>query len=249
LLEFSDVDYRYPNSGENVLQRLSLQIPDQGVTAIMGANGSGKSTAALCMNALLLPTGGVVRVNGMSTAEPRNVASVRKSVGVVFQNPDSQFTSLTVERELAFGLENIGMGQQEMKERVDECLRMFGLERDRKIAPSLLSGGEKQRVALAAVMIMNPDYLILDEATSLLAPLARKTILDHVTMLARTSGRAVVLITQFPLEAMLADHLLILCHGQVELEGQPSMLFRDGTRLRQLGVPIPLSTRLGFDGS
>ncbi len=248
MIEFRSVDFRYPDSSGNVLERLSFRIPDHGITAIMGANGSGKSTAALCMNATLVPGAGEVIVNGLSTRDKGNKSAVRKTVGVVFQDPNRQFTSLTVERELAFGLENIGMQRQEMSERVGHFLRLFNLEQYRMTAPASLSGGEKQRVALASVAIMNPGYLVLDEATSLLAPAARQSILRHVNLVAGEQGCAAVLITQFPQEAMLADRLVIFQKGRVEREGPPGEIFRDGAGLKYLGIPVPLSARLGTDG-
>ena len=249
MIDIRGVDFRYPDSSKYVLRGLSLQVPDHGITAIMGANGSGKSTTALCMNGILIPEAGEIRMNGLSPQDPRSREAVRRAVGVVFQNPNSQFTSLTVERELAFGLENTGIQRHEMKERVGECLRLFDLDHCRTIPPSSLSGGEKQKVALAAVAIMNPLYLVLDEATSLLAPMARRTILRYITLVADRNRSAIVLITQFPQEAMLADELMIFREGQVEEKGPPSELFRNGGKLKRLGIPVPLSTRLGLNAT
>jgi len=244
MIEFRNVTYRYPGGSRQVLDGLSFRIPDEGITAIMGANGSGKSTAALCMNGILLPDSGSVVVDGTVTGEVSNHAAVRRTVGIVFQNPNHQFTSLTVERELAFGLENAGTDYDEMKERVDECLRLFELEDYRTLLPASLSGGEKQRVALAAVAILEPKYLVLDEATSLLSPLTRKTILRLIALNAAKTRSAVILITQFPNEAMLADRLMVFNAGSLGREGVPGMLLRKVDDLRSFGIQVPLSARL-----
>lgn len=243
MIEFRNVTYRYPEGSRRVLDGLSFRIPDEGITAIMGANGSGKSTAALCMNGILLPDSGSVVVDGIATDKKSNHTAVRRAVGIVFQNPNHQFTSLTVERELAFGLENAGRDYREMKERVEECLRLFELEDYRTQLPASLSGGEKQRVALAAVAILEPKYLVLDEATSLFSPLTRKAVLRLVALNAAKTKSAVVLITQFPGEAKLADRLLLFKAGSLGKEGVPGTLLREADDLRSFGIQVPLSAR------
>jgi energy-coupling factor transport system ATP-binding protein len=247
MIEFKGVCFRYPGESVLVLNELSFRIPGQGVTAIMGANGSGKSTAALCMNGTLLPATGSVTLDGKSSADTMSAPFMRRTVGMVFQDPNNQLTSLTVERELAFGLENIGADVSEMRERVEEYLRLFGLERYRTLLPSSLSGGEKQRVAVAAAAIMEPRYLVLDEATSLLSPAARKKILHDVMVNAAKQRSSLVLITQFPQEAMLANRLLVLCKGALAWEGNPADLLRDGATLKSLGIQVPLGPRLGIN--
>jgi energy-coupling factor transport system ATP-binding protein len=236
MIELNKIIYRYPGESGNVLNELSLVIPDSGITAIMGPNGSGKSTAVLCMNGILIPESGTVLVDGISTRENVHLPAVRKAVGVVFQNPNHQFTSLTVERELAFGLENCGTDYREMKMRVDECLRLFELEDYRTDLPASLSGGEKQRVALASVAILEPRYLILDEATSLLSPKACRNLLRLVRDNAAKRGTSVILVTQLPTEALMANRVFILGKGRCLREDSPAELFRKADDLRALGI-------------
>lgn len=249
MIEFNNVRFRYPGGSHPVLDGISFRIPEEGITAIMGANGSGKSTAALCMNGVLVPEEGTVVIDGRPTGGDLSGPSVNGGVGIVFQNPNNQFTSLTVERELAFGLENTGTDYREMKERVDEYLRLFDLEDYRTLLPASLSGGEKQRVALAAVAIMEPKYLILDEATSLLSPMARRTILHLIVQNAERRQGGVVLITQFSREAMLAGRLLVFDKGSLGMDGDPGMIFRAADALRSLGIQVPLSSRFRQYGS
>jgi energy-coupling factor transporter ATP-binding protein EcfA2 len=248
VIEFVNVEYRYPHSSSTVLRGLSLRIPDHGMVSIMGANGSGKSTAALCMNGILVPRNGTVTVDGLKTSEAEERKNIRRSVGVVFQNPNRQFTSLTVERELAFGLENAGMGREEMASKVEEFLELFDLGRYRETMPSMLSGGEKQRVALASVAVLDPRYLVLDEATSLLAPESRRMILRYAIETTRRRETTLVLITQFPEEAMLADQLMVFRHGTLEEAGHPQELLRNTGLMNHLGISVPLSLQLGIDG-
>jgi energy-coupling factor transport system ATP-binding protein len=246
MIEFNNVSVCYPGESRRVLKGLSFVIPDEGITAIMGANGSGKSTAALCMNRILLPESGDVLIDGRSTTDGDAQSQIRRSVGIVFQNPHNQFTSLTVERELAFGLENTGTDHKEMKVRVEEYLTLFELDDVRSQLPASLSGGEKQRVAVAAVAIMEPKYLVLDEATSLLSPQTRKTLLHLIAQNAARRRTAVVLITQFPAEAMLADRLLIFNSGTLIRQGPPDAILRESELLRSLGVQTPLGNRVGL---
>jgi len=210
----------------------------------MGANGSGKSTAALCMNGTLVPDRGEVRIDGMSTKDRSKLLDIRCRVGLVFQDPNLQFISMTVERELAFGLENLGVPRGEMHARVQEQLRVFDLKRHKNRVPSSLSGGEKQRLAIAAVMILQPKYLILDETTSLLSPASRQDILKVARELPALHGNGVILITQFPHEALLAERLVILHKGSVMYDDTPEAVFRHARELISFGIPVPLTSTL-----
>lgn len=247
MIEFRDVTFRYRGSDRDVLTNLSFRIPAKGVTAVMGANGSGKSTSALLMNGTLTPDSGVVEVDSVATTAWNPRSDLSRTVGVVFQDPNLQFTSLTVEREIAFGLENANTPFDVMHTAVEEFLLRFGLGGIRDVSPAILSGGEKQRVALASVAVLRPRYLVLDEATTLLSPDSRRRLLADAISDARWRASALVLITQYPEEAALADHVVILSKGELALQGDPVLLSDKAAVLFQLGVPVSLRARLAAD--
>ena len=244
MIEVRNLSYRYPGCTSYALHNLSFDIPDAFVTAIMGSNGSGKSTLARCMNGLLKPTSGEVSVDGMRTTDECNLYNVRRRVGMIFQDPHLQMTSATVERELAFGLENLGVESAEMHNLVDEQLRLFGLEKYRDVSPSSLSGGEQQRLAIASVVLLNPRYLVLDEATSLLSGMSRRMVLELALREKKEKNVSIVLITQFSSEALSADRLIILHAGGILLDDSPGKVFRNAQELLSLGVSVPARSRL-----
>ena len=231
--EYADGDTR-----SRVLKGIDLTLREGEAVGMMGANGSGKTTLARCLNGLLLPTAGEVVVDGFSTADPRNLPEIRRRVGMVFQNPENQFVSATVEREIAFGLENLGLPHDEMHAIVERMLDRFNLEAYRTHPPHLLSGGEMQRLALAAVVAMSPRYLILDEPTSLLDVPARREGLSLLAQL-REQGMAVLLITQYPEEILPLDRLLICHQGKIVFDGPPDQGFRRVEALAEIGVDVP----------
>ncbi len=219
MIETERLSFRYPD-GRTVLDDITLTIEPGAHVALMGANGSGKTTLALILKGLLRPTAGRVAVDGVTGADETSRFGIMRRVGMVFQNPDDAIVATTVERELAFGLENLNIPQAEMERRIGHTLERFGLSEHRHGNPCHLSGGEKQRLALAAVMIMEPSHLVLDEPTSLLDPWSRGPILDHIH---DTAGRgaAVIHITQFADEARTADRVLILEGGRIAFDGPP----------------------------
>ncbi|HEX9654665.1 MAG TPA: ATP-binding cassette domain-containing protein, partial [bacterium] len=200
MIEIKNLTFEYINpehAPTRVLDGITLTVKEGESLGLMGANGSGKTTLARCLNGLLLPAAGEVLVDGLTTHESPNLPEIRRRVGMVFQNPENQIVSTTVEREIAFGLENLGMPHDEMHQRVDEMLAQFDLERYRRHPPHLLSGGEMQRLALASVVAMSPQYLIFDEPTSLLDLPTRKMVLQLISDL-QSKRVATLLITQFP---------------------------------------------------
>lgn len=225
MIEIRDVFARYPGAPRDALAGVSLVCRPGGLTAIMGGNGSGKSTLVRVMAGLLPPSRGDVIVSGR--------------VGVVFQNPFQQVTALTVERELAFGLQNLGVDTGEIRHTVDAVLEEFGLAGLRDRAPASLSGGEMQRVALASVLITDPDVLILDEATSLLSPPSRVALLGRVSAARESRRLTVVLVTQFAQEALQCPGMLVLHGGKVAMAGSPEELFSHPAPLLALSVPVP----------
>jgi energy-coupling factor transport system ATP-binding protein len=235
MIILSHLTYSYPGQTP-VLDDLSLTFETGVHTALMGPNGSGKSTLALLIKGLILPTGGAVNVDGLSAASgEKDRLEVMKRVGLVFQNPDNTIVATTVERELAFGLENLGIPGEEMRGRVDEALSLFDLAEYRHANPNHLSGGEKQRLALAAVMIMRPSHLILDEPTSLLDPGSRECILGLIREQAH-AGATVIHITQFAQEAFHADRAVVLTESGISRDGAPYEALKDTTELGIRGI-------------
>lgn len=229
-----------------VLKGITIEIQEGESIAIMGANGSGKSTFARCLNALVEPSAGDVLVDDLSVRKMKNIPAVRRKVGMVFQNPDNQIVSATIEREIAFGLENLGMPIEQMQLTVQNMLEKFDLERYRSKTPHFLSGGEKQRLAIAAVLAMSPKYMILDEPTSLLDPKSRREILGIVKDLhsSKNNNIATLLITQFAEEALLADRLIIFDNGQVIMDDKPDIIFDDINQMLKIGLEPPVKTVL-----
>jgi energy-coupling factor transporter ATP-binding protein EcfA2 len=245
VIELRDVTVRYPGASGAALKSLTLKIPDGAFVALMGGNGSGKSTLARSLNGLIRPSEGVVTVDGFSTGDDESCMSIRRRLGIVFQNPHLQTTSLTVEREIAFGLQNTGTGTERMQEIIGNQLASAGLGGMRARPPRTLSGGEQQRLALAAVLAMNPAHLVLDEATSLLSPSSRARLLSEVARERLSRGMTVLLITQFPEEAMAAGRLVILHEGAVVGDGEPADVFARCAESGPREVPVPLRFRAG----
>jgi len=242
MIEIKNLTFEYINpehAPTRVLDGITLTVKEGESLGLMGANGSGKTTLARCLNGLLLPTAGEVLVEGLTTCEPDNLPDIRRLVGMVFQNPENQIVSTTVEREIAFGLENLGVPYDEMHQRVDEMLAQFDLERYRRHPPHLLSGGEMQRLALASVVAMSPQYLIFDEPTSLLDLPTRKMVLQLISDL-QSRRVATLLITQFPEETLTCERLLILHRGRILYDDRPSAIFKHVPELRALGVDVPV---------
>lgn len=219
MIDVQDIVFRYPGAASHSLNGLTLRIEDGSCVALMGRNGSGKSTLAKCLNGLLRPTSGTITVDGRRT--DLEAAAVRRSVGVVFQNPRLQITSLTVEREIAFGLQNLRAPRETIHAAIEEGLALSGLGMYRSRHPATLGGGEMQRLALAAVLVMKPSHLVLDEVTSLLSPVSRKEMMDVVFADRKRRGTTILMVTQFPEEALAAERLIVLNQGCVLSDGRP----------------------------
>ncbi|MXW04998.1 MAG: ATP-binding cassette domain-containing protein [Gemmatimonadetes bacterium] len=242
-----DVSFSYhlPSGNEvPTLRGLSLEIGDSGSLAVIGPNGSGKSTLARCLNGLIVPRSGRILVDGLDTADPENKWPVHQRAGMIFQNPDNQLVSTTVEREVAFGLENLGLPSPEIHDRVTWALSRFNLEKYRQYPPHRLSGGEKQRLAIAAVASMRPRYLICDEPTSSLDPGDRRDILDLLLSIVEEYRLSVVFITQSPEEAVRMDRIALVVNGDIAAEGTPEEVYRESSRLAAHGLDVPLAKRL-----
>jgi len=238
--------YHLPSGNEvPTLRGLSLEIAESESVAVIGPNGSGKSTLARCLNGLIVPQSGRILVDGLDTAEPGNKWQVHQRAGMIFQNPDNQLVSTTVEREVAFGLENLGLPSGEIHRRVAWALDRFHLAKYRHNPPHRLSGGEKQRLAIASVSAMRPRYLICDEPTSSLDPGDRRDILDLLMSMVNEYRLSVVFITQSPEEAARMDRIALVVDGDVAAAGTPGEIYQDGDRLAAHGLAPPLAVRLG----
>lgn len=235
-----------------VLGGVSLDIEEGSFVAVLGHNGSGKSTLAKHMNAILLPTGGKVYVSGMDTSEDHLLLDIRRTVGMVFQNPDNQIVANVVEEDVAFAPENLGVASEEIRRRVDDALTAVDMTAFMTHAPHLLSGGQKQRVAIAGVIAMEPACIVLDEATAMLDPIGRQEVLSAVHKLNREKGITVVLITHHMNEAEEADRVIVMDDGRIALDGTPKEVFTQVEPLRTMGLTVPdtvdLLDRLRKDG-
>jgi len=229
------------------LDAINLTFEKGKSVAIIGSNGSGKTTLARLLNALLLPTTGQVIVDGKDTQNKDSQKLIRLKVGMVFQNPDNQLISTSVEREIAFGLENLALPYEEMGKRVRWALYFFHLKEYINYPPHKLSGGEKQRVALASVLSMQPEYLVLDEPTSLLDPKGRKEVMSLIQKLTKQQNVTVIHITQFPEEAIIADRVLVMHKGKIVLDGSPKDVFKQEDKLKETGLEPPLSIEMASE--
>ncbi|MCD8383040.1 MAG: energy-coupling factor transporter ATPase [Clostridiales bacterium] len=242
IIETKDVTFQYPDVPEGsglVLDGVNLSIEQGSFVAILGHNGSGKSTLAKHMNAILLPNGGTVYVDGMDTADEDHLLDIRRTVGMVFQNPDNQIVANVVEEDVAFAPENLGVPSEEIRQRVDEALKLVGMSKYARHAPHLLSGGQKQRIAIAGVIAMLPRCIVLDEPTAMLDPIGREDVLRTIARLNRERGITVVLITHHMDEAAQADRLVVMDQGKIIADGPPKEVFQQVEELKAVGLTVP----------
>jgi len=257
LIRFVDVSFSYSSDAEHELEALAdinLDIDDGEFVAVLGHNGSGKSTLAKHMNALLVPTSGKVYIAGIDTQNAERLWEIRQMVGMVFQNPDNQLVATTVEEDVAFGPENLGVPTPEIHRRVDEALAVVGMSDYRLHSPHQLSGGQKQRVAIAGMIAMRPRCVVLDEPTAMLDPVGRREVMQTVIKLNREEKITIVLITHAMEEAILADRVIVMEEGRIVMTGTPREVFSKVETLAKLRLDVPeitsLANRLrqrGFD--
>ena len=258
-IETFEVEFAYAGGSSatgstKALDGISVTIEQGEFVAVIGRNGSGKSTFARMLNALLLPTGGTVRIHGIDSRDESQLWDIRSRVGMIFQDPDSQIVGITVEEDVAFGPENLGLAPLEIRERVQEALHSVAMSQHVHTPPYLLSGGEKQKVSLAGILAMQPACIILDEATALLDPAGRKEVMDLVRRLNREKGITVLHVTHDMEEASLADRIMMLDAGKIVLDGTPEKVFAHETALQEAGLELPQIAELfallnqeGFD--
>lgn len=243
VVKLSHIDFRYYGSEVNSLTDVSLEIKEGEWVAIIGPNGSGKSTLAKIMNGLLVPAAGQVTIKDL-TIDEETVWEARRSVGMVFQNPDNQFVGSTVEDDVAFGLENNGVPRQEMITRIEEALAEVRMSEFKSKEPARLSGGQKQRVALASILALRPDIIILDEATSMLDPNGRQEVIAAIRKIKERFNLTVISITHDLDEASLADRILMMQGGRLVQDKKPEEIFLMGEQLVEQGLDVPFSQKL-----
>ncbi|WP_071027746.1 energy-coupling factor transporter ATPase [Peptoniphilus raoultii] len=252
MIEIKDLYFSYDSEGNkenprNVINGINLNIKEGEFVALLGHNGSGKSTLAKLINALFIPKSGEVIVDGYNTKDEKDVWNIRSRAGMVFQNPDNQLVATVVEDDVAFGPENLGLPQAEIRKRVDESLKSVNMAEFKKNAPHLLSGGQKQRVAIAGILAMSPTYIILDEPTAMLDPSGRKEVMDTVIKLNKDQGKTIILITHYMDEAALADRIVVMEEGNIILEGEPKKVFSHVEEIKNIGLDVPQVTELAYD--
>lgn len=243
MISFEDVSFTYTTPEERVLHDISVEIPQGQFVCVLGANGSGKSTFSKLINALLLPDAGSVTVDGLITSDAENTFTIRSRAGSVFQNPDDQIVASLVENDVAFGPENLGIANPELRQRVESALAQVGLTGFEKRETTALSGGQKQRVAIAGVLAMEPQILIFDEASAMLDVRGRRGLM-RVCKELHAQGMTVVMITHYMEEAAEADRVLVLREGQIVLDGTPEEVLTQDAVLRELNLDIPFATQL-----
>ncbi len=243
-IEFHAVSYSYDEESSSVINNLNLKIEDGTFLAVLGRNGSGKSTFAKLINGSLVPDSGKVLVDGIETASEEERIEILKRVGMIFQNPDNQIVASVVEEDVAFGPENLGVQPDEIRLRVDEALKAVGMYEQRKSEPHNLSGGQKQRVAIAGILAMKTKCIVMDESTAMLDPSGRREVMDTVKMLNREKGITVIYITHFMEEAISADRVLVMDEGRFLLDGTPKEVFSEYDLIRKCGLDVPQTYEL-----
>lgn len=247
IIEIKNAHYTYPGDELPSLCGVSLSIEKGSFVAVLGHNGSGKSTLAKHLNAILVPDEGKVFINGIDTAEEDKVIDIRRTVGMVFQNPDNQIVANVVEEDVAFAPENLGVEPEEIRRRVDAALKQVDMYDFRLHAPHLLSGGQKQRVAIAGVIAMEPEVIVLDEPTAMLDPKGRREVIDTVTKLCREKGITIVLITHHMSECIDADRVVVMSNGYIVADGTPQSVFSQVELMRKEGLAVPATTEIMYE--
>ena len=232
--------YSYSNNHEEkVLSGVSFRVDAGSFISVIGPNGSGKSTLAKLLNGLYLPTSGTVEVDGLSTREKKNIPQIRRKVALLFQNPDNQIVGDTVEDDTAFGPENLGLDRDEITKRVEDSLLKVGLLEKRKMSPNTLSGGEKARLGIAGVLALEPEVLVLDEATAMLDPKGRREVMEILHELWKHQGKTIILITHHPEETIYGERIIVLDKGEIKLDGSVEEVYRNSGKLKELGLELP----------
>lgn len=246
-----DISFKYRANEQDeeryAVRNVSLQVEKGEFLVVLGHNGSGKSTIAKHLNALLLPSEGAVIVDKLDTSDPNNIWDIRAKAGMVFQNPDNQLVATIVEEDVAFGPENLGVSPEEIRARVDDSLKKVGMYEYKRHAPHLLSGGQKQRIAIAGVLAMQPECIIFDEPTAMLDPFGRREVLRNIKEINKEFNITIVLITHYMDEAAQADRVIVIDKGEIMLEGTPREVFSNVKQMKDIGLDVPQVTELSYE--
>ncbi len=245
--ESVNLDFKYDGEDEFVLKDINISFKQGEMTAVLGHNGCGKSTFAKHLNAILLPSGGKVYVDGIDTKDENRIYDIRQRVGMVFQNPDNQIVATIVEEDVAFALENLGVEPNEIRRRVDEALKAVGMYEYRMHAPHQLSGGQKQRVAIAGIIAMRPRCIVLDEPTAMLDPKGRAEVMKTVKELNSKYGITIILITHYMEEAAQCERIIVMDKGKVLMDDSPKQVFSRVEELKAVGLDVPQVTELVYE--
>ena len=254
LIEASGIVFEYYNYDENgekkeaikALNHIDLSIKEGEFVVILGHNGSGKSTFAKHLNAILTPKEGTLFVRGIDATKEENIWDVRREVGMVFQNPDNQIVATIIEEDVAFGPENLGVPPEEIRKRVDSALETVGMTEYKRLSPNQLSGGQKQRIAIAGVIAMQPKCIVFDESTAMLDPIGRRQVMETMEKLNKEYGITIIHITHYMQEAILADRIVVIEKGEVLLQGSPKEVFKEVELLKKIGLDVPDTTYLMY---
>ncbi len=244
IIEIKNVSFKYDDDNSDVLHKVSLNVKKGEFLCVLGHNGCGKSTLAKLINGLILPIEGNVLVNGMDTKNEDDLIKIRSKAGMVFQNPDNQMVATVVEEDVAFGPENLGVPQEQLRSRVDNALKEVNMIDFKESAPHRLSGGQKQRIAIAGVIAMEPEIIIMDESTSMLDPKGRREVLETVHRLNKEKGITVVFITHFMEETVDADRIIVMGEGIIKMEGTPQEIFKREDEIKELTLEVPPVTKI-----
>ncbi|MGL4109348.1 energy-coupling factor transporter ATPase [Clostridium sp. LP20] len=251
MITFDKLTYKYMSQEEGkekyAVKGIDLDVKKGEFLVILGHNGSGKSTVAKHINALLLPSEGTVFVDGLDTSDSKNLWDIRSKAGMVFQNPDNQLVATIVEEDVAFGPENLGIEPKEIRRRVDDSLDKVGMSEYKRHAPHLLSGGQKQRVAIAGVLAMQPECIVFDEPTAMLDPSGRKEVMKNIKELNEVYGITIVLITHYMDEAAQGDRIVVIDNGSIVMEGNPREVFSEVEKMKEIGLDVPQVTELAYE--
>ena len=253
MIKCSNVSFKYINNTEGkneekyALKNVNLEVKKGEFLVILGHNGSGKSTIAKHINALITPSEGTVIVDGLDTSNPEVLWDIRAKAGMVFQNPDNQLVATIVEEDVASGPENLGIDPAEIRKRVDDSLEKVGMSEYKRHAPHLLSGGQKQRVAIAGILAIEPECIIFDEPTAMLDPSGRKEVLNNIKYLNKEHGMTIILITHYMDEAAQADRIIVMDDGSIKMEGTPREIFPQVERMKTIGLDVPQVTELAYE--
>ncbi|MEG0641510.1 MAG: energy-coupling factor transporter ATPase [Clostridium sp.] len=251
MIKCDNLTFKYTSIEDGIekyaVKGVDLEVEKGEFLVILGHNGSGKSTIAKHINALLIPTEGTVYVDSLDTSDPNNIWEIRSKAGMVFQNPDNQLVATIVEEDVAFGPENLGVEPLEIRRRVDESLEKVGMTKYKRHAPHLLSGGQKQRVAIAGVLAMQPQCIVFDEPTAMLDPSGRKEVIRNIKDINEKYGITIVLITHYMDEAAEADRIIVVDNGNIIIEGKPREIFSNVKVMKEIGLDVPQVTELAYE--